>query len=256
MRFYLEVSLFLFIFVLSNYLKQFVMSKVSGYVVYEGPSQINGEPIVGIVTMSSNNIKTGNMASLWILHANSSPIEASKSGDDVAVCGNCPLRHHSGGACYVTLFQAPLAVYKAYKGNKYPRIDNYVPFEGVNLRFGAYGDPLALPIDVLVGLKSVIKNNTSYTHQWRNTTSEVVKQLSMASADSIEEAIEAQGMGWRTFRVTKDETDLMENEILCPNYTSDVQCVNCNLCKGASTKAKNIVIPVHGARKGKFTEGK
>lgn len=228
------------------------MSKVNGYIVYEGASQLNGEPIVGIITMKSNNVKTGDMASLWILHSELTPTDASKSGNDSAVCGDCPLRHFSGGACYVTLFQAPSSIYKSYKKGNYKKVEDYTPFEGINLRFGAYGDPLALPIDILVGLKGVIKNNTSYTHQWKNNTSEAVKLISMASADTIEEAKEAQSMGWRTFRVTKDENDLMENEIICPNYTTGVQCINCNLCKGTSTKAKNIVIPVHGARKGKF----
>ena len=76
----------------------------------------------------------------------------------------------------------------------------------------------------------------------------------MARVDSIEEAKIAQSKGWRTFRVTKDETVLMENEIICPNYTRDVQCIDCRLCSGAGNM-KNIVITVHGAKKGKFVEG-
>jgi len=229
------------------------MSKeIKGYVVYEGASMINGAPIVGIVTLESNNIKTGNMASLWILHGEIEPNQAIKSGDDSAVCGDCPLRHHTGGACYVITHQAPLSVFRAWKRGNYPKVDSYAIFEGLKMRFGAYGDPLALPTDILVGLKSVVKNNTSYTHQWETTNEDSVKDLTMASVETEEQAKVAQGRGWRTFRVVKNDNELMDNEIMCPNYTHGVQCIDCNLCKGASTKAKNIAIIVHGTKAKKF----
>lgn len=243
-----------------NNLNDMIMAKakkISGYVIYEGASRINGKNIVAIVTMESNNIKTGNMASMWILNADESPTEASKSGNDDSVCGACPHRHNSGGACYVTLFQAPLQVYKSWKKGSYPKLDDMNIFTDMKVRFGAYGDPYAIPMDILNSIKAVVKNNTSYTHQWNNESkgdNTILKQVSMASVDSIEEAKIAQSKGWRTFRVTKDESILLENEIICPNYTSDVQCIDCRLCSGASIKAKNIVIPVHGAKKGRFEE--
>ena len=231
--------------------------KVSGYVIYEGASRINGKNIVAVVTMESSNIKTGNMASMWILNADESPMDASKSGNDDSVCGACPHRHYSGGSCYVTLFQAPLQVWKSYKKGSYPKLDDMNIFTDMKVRFGAYGDPYAIPMDILNSIKSVVKNNTSYTHQWNNESidnNDILKKFSMASVDNIEEAKIAHSKGWRTFRITKDESNLLENEIICPNYTSGVLCINCNLCSGASIKAKNIVIPVHGAKKGKFIE--
>jgi hypothetical protein len=230
--------------------------KISGYVIYEGKSRINGKDIVAIVTMESSNVKTGNMASMWILNADESPIEASKSGNDDSVCGMCPHRHNLGGSCYVTLFQAPLQVWKSYKKGKYPVLYNMDIFNGMSVRFGAYGDPYAIPMDILNSIKAVVKNNTSYTHQWNNDNvdNSILKKVSMASVDSIEEAKIAQNNGWRTFRVTKNEDILMENEIICPNYTNDVKCIDCRLCSGASIKAKNIVIPIHGSKKNKFVE--
>jgi hypothetical protein len=57
----------------------------------------------------------------------------------------------------------------------------------------------------------------------------------------------AQSEGWRTFRVTNHLNDLMENEIICPNTTHGTKCIDCKLCSGFS-KAKNIVIQVHGAK--------
>ena len=236
-------------------LKTITMAKkdeIKGYVVYEGASMINGAPIVGIVTIESKNIKTGNMANLWILHAEIKPNEAVKSGDDSAVCGECPLRRFSGGACYVLPYHAPLSVFKSWKRGNYSKIDSYEVFEGLKMRFGAYGDPLALPTDILVGLKSVVKNNTSYTHQWETENSQIVKNLTMASVETVKQAKVAQSKGWRTFRVIKKESQLMDNEIMCPNYTHGVKCIDCNLCNGASSKAKNIAIVVHGAKAKKF----
>jgi hypothetical protein len=40
----------------------------------------------------------------------------------------------------------------------------------------------------------------------------------------------------------------MENEIICPNTTHGTKCIDCKLCSGFS-KAKNIVIQVHGVKR-------
>jgi hypothetical protein len=230
------------------------MPKPRGYIIYEGKSLINGEPIVGIVTMKSVNIKTGNMASMWILPQNIQPTEAVKSGADEAICGMCPQRHHLGGACYVTIFQAPNQVWKSYQKGNYPWVESLDVFDGITMRFGAYGDPYALPVAILSSIKARVTNNTSYTHQWKIASKELMT-TSMASVDNLEEAKEAHSMGYRTFRVTHNEKDILKNEIICPNFTNnEVQCINCKLCSGSESKAKSIVIPVHGAKKTKFVE--
>ena len=76
----------------------------------------------------------------------------------------------------------------------------------------------------------------------------------MASVDSIEEQKQAVSEGWRTFRVTSDLSDKLPNEIVCPNTTKAIQCADCGLCSGTSTRARNIVIEVHGAKKKKFVK--
>jgi hypothetical protein len=48
--------------------------------------------IVAVITLNSSNIKTGDMASMWILNADESLL-ASKSGSDESVCGQCVHRH-------------------------------------------------------------------------------------------------------------------------------------------------------------------
>jgi hypothetical protein len=231
------------------------MKKASGYIVYEGKSEINGENIVAIVTMKSTNVKTGNMASMWILNADMTPTEASKSGNDESVCGDCKHRAVNKGACYVTLFHAPLQVYKSYKKGNYPTAESMDIFTDMKVRFGAYGDPSAIPTQILASIKAVVKNNTSYTHQWK-ANNEILKRVSMASVDSIEEQKTAVANGWRTFRVTSDLTDKLDNEIICPNSTKNIQCADCGLCSGTSVGAKNIVIEVHGSKKGNFEKQK
>ena len=229
------------------------MKKPNGYIIYEGKSQLNGGNIVAIVTMSSKNIKTGNMASMWILNADIKPTEASKQGEDASVCGDCKHRAVNKGACYVTLHHAPLAVYKAYKRGNYPITNDMTIFEGMKVRFGAYGDPSAIPTQILASIKAVVKNNTSYTHQWKQGN-KILKQVSMASVDSIAEQKQAVSEGWRTFRVTSDLSDKLPNEIVCPNTTKAIQCADCGLCSGTSIRARNIVIEVHGAKKKKFVK--
>ena len=227
------------------------MKKVTGYTIFEGKSPITGDDIIAVITLKSTNIKTGNMASMWILHKDLSPIEASKEGKDESICGMCPHRHNLGGACYVTLFQAPLQVWKSYHKGNYPKVNDMTIFEGMSVRFGAYGDPNVIPIDILVQLKSVVKNSTSYTHQWKTESdNESLKSVSMAS-----EATLAIQNGWRYFRVTNDISDINKaTEIVCPNTTKGIQCIDCGLCKGNTIKAKNIVIEVHGSKKKKFNE--
>lgn len=92
-----------------------VKSKIRGVVLYEGPSVLDNSPIVVIATLNTSNVKTGNMVQTWILRADMNPLDASKQGLDHAICGRCPHRRNLGGACYVTLHQAPRAIYEAYK---------------------------------------------------------------------------------------------------------------------------------------------
>ena len=234
------------------------MKKPTGYIVYEGVSQLDGvSPIVGIITMKSANVKTGNMAQLWILRSDIHPIDAKKASLDDAICGQCQFRQSLGGACYVNLGHAPSAVYRTYSKGGYPVAESLNIFKDMKVRFGAYGDPAALPVSILATLKRYVKNNTSYTHQWKdNKNNDTLKQVSMASVDSLAEAQEAKEAGYRWFRVTNDIDTLREDEIICPNTTKGTQCIDCNLCSGNSVKAKSIVIESHGTWSKKFNEDK
>lgn len=230
-------------------------------ILYEGPSMLNGKPIVAIATGfkggRSSNIKTGPMVQTWILSQKESPTEAAKSGNDDAVCGDCPLRPLNLGTCYVTLFQGPRAIWTTWKRGGYPEY-NPEAFTGEPVRFGAYGDPAAVPFHIWDSIGLQASMTTGYTHQWR-TCDPLHKHYCMASVETEEDAMLARERGWRTFRVTTRPGDRsLSKEVICPASEEaghKIQCIDCGACDGVSSRRKShIVIHAHGSRTKKFIE--
>lgn len=231
------------------------MSKVKGYVLYEGPSAINGELIVAILTLESTNKKTGNMAQLWILANDTAPNIAQKTGEDSAVCGDCPIKKE----CYVLTFQGPLSVWNAYKRGSYENIANtFQPDKLIDtslmflidliIRFGAYGDPAALPKWLIKIIAKNCKDFTGYTHQWNKRKFNFLKNYFMASVETKKLAEKAIKKGFRYFRIKQSGANNFESEIDCPSNIG-IQCIDCKLCNG-NKQAANITIEAHGARAG------
>lgn len=236
------------------------MSRPNGVVLYEGPSQIDGAPIVMIATGlvgGSGNAKTGaGLIQTWILRADVSPTAAVNSGADASICGNCPHRgtiedgRNVGRSCYVTVFQAPLSVWNAYKRGSYPKAQGG-EFQGRGVRLGSYGDPAAVPFHVWQAALAGASYWTGYTHQWARFPE--FAAYCMASADSLADRAAAKLLGFRTFRVTADRTlaDRQAREIVCPASAEagfKTTCDACRACGGLTAKAKaDVVIAVHGA---------
>jgi hypothetical protein len=241
------------------------VAKSNGYIIYEGPSMLDGAPIVVIATgfeSGSTNRKTGAMIQTYILRRDLPPTEAIQTGDDASICGDCPHRGKTvtvrgkaknvGRTCYVNVGQGALSVYRAYERGAYPLWDGYFP--GTTLpfiRLGTYGDPAAAPAHVWQSLLRDASGHTGYTHQWRDPRFAYLKSLCMASADTAEEAALAQSQGWRTFRVSLDpERDpLRKGEALCPASAEagkKLTCAQCLACGGADGRRSSIYIPAHG----------
>jgi hypothetical protein len=233
----------------------------SGVVLYNGPSRIDGAPIVAIacrITAASTNGKTGAMVQTFIMRRDIAPHEALKTGDDSSVCGDCLLRPINKGStrCYVRVYQAPLSVWDAYQRGRYavPGVHfdaKLLPalFAGLSFRIGSYGDPAAIPASVWKTVTRRVKNRTGYTHQWRKRIGAGLKDLCMASADNESDVATATAKGWRTFRVRKHDAPTLANESVCPASKEGgqrTQCDTCGLCQGATIAAKNIVIADHG----------
>lgn len=225
-----------------------------GYILYEGPSILDGQPIVVIATLKTNNRKTGDMVQTWIIRSDINPVEAAAQNADISICGNCP---HKGTSCYVNIGQAPNAVYKAYKRGAYPYYDNVdalAMLEGRAIRFGAYGDPAAAPTAIWAHLADIADKHTGYTHQLNHKHFDPrILRLVMASADSPKQADRFNQVNKaRTFRVMNAGDMLRPNEIECLADSKGLSCADCTLCDGNRSNQPNIAITVHGGSASKF----
>lgn len=221
-----------------------------GYILHEGKSKLDGKPIVVIATMKSANRKTGNMVQTWILRSDIDPVQVSQSKQDFSICGNCPHRQSLRGDCYVNIGQAPLSVYRGFKRGIYKDISQDKDFEryfiGASVRFGAYGDPVLIPLRIVKKIAGVAKNHTGYTHQWKKARFQSYNKFFMASVDNIVETSEAIINKWRYFRASRS-INLAKNEIECVSETRNITCKKCGLCNGFNNR-KSIVIKLHGSR--------
>lgn len=234
------------------------VAQVNGFIFYRGPSMLDGSPIIAIATgtaRGSRNGKTGAEVQTWILRDDMSPVDAVKTGADAAICGTCVHRGDGTGkarSCYVTVFQAPLVVWKSAQRGLYPTLNEHaasLALSGKVVRLGSYGDPAAVPANVWRTLVAFTSGHTGYTHQWR--TNDDLRDLCMASCDSSFEQELAKAQGWRTFRVMRKGDRLNPREIACPASAeagAKTSCSACKACGGTSSKAKiDIAIIAHGA---------
>jgi len=249
------------------------MAKYETVILYEGPSSYDGNPIVVLAQrgvgsgVSSKNAKTGDMVQTFILLVDVDPITASRTGQDKAVCGDCPHMGtpHKGDTgtakdrtCYVTLCHAPLGKWKAYKKGAYKRIEGHEAIRafalGLKVRLGTYGDPAYAPSYIWESLLSASAGHTGYTHGKVNPMPDNL----MTSADTATQAQAAWHRGERTFRVISDLVDVVKgSEVVCPASAEAGQrttCDKCKLCSGAGVAAKSIAIVAHGGSKRKAKE--
>ncbi len=227
------------------------MSKPDGLIIYDGPSTIDHERIVVIATgfKRSKNKKTGSVIQTWILVANQGPFDAAESGDDYSICGDCKHRHFR--SCYVNLAHGPAHVWDAWKRGKYtPATPKSLDlFQNKFVRFGSYGDPVAVPVSIWNSLLSVMSSHTSYTHRWR-VAPDAYRQFCMASCDTEKEVKAARAKGWRPFYARLDTDLVPEGFFICPASAEGgrkLTCVECNGCRGKkSSGQKDATIIIHG----------
>lgn len=230
------------------------MSSPAGYVIYRGPSALGDGDIIVIACAleRSRNSKTGHMVQTYILRADMHPVEAVRTGADDAICGDC--KHRGllgvGRSCYVTLAHGPSHVWRSYQRGVYPDASpadvGWLLRDKV-IRLGTYGDPAAAPLEVWQELVRWAAAWTGYSHAWRRL-GVAWRELLMASADTPNEAWDAQTRGWRTFRVGAGTA---YGEVRCPasaEMGKKTVCADCRACMGLSAKARaSIVIAPHGA---------
>src|SRR5215475_5575043 len=104
----------------------------NGYIIYEDQRYV--VITTGFIRKSKND-KTGDMLQSFILDKTVNPNVAVKTGQDKAVCFDCPCRpsdpiHDPQSAvydpdapeCYVIVYQAPTSVWKKFKRGGYARL--------------------------------------------------------------------------------------------------------------------------------------
>jgi hypothetical protein len=246
-------------------------------IFYNGPSLLDGKPIVGIISnlsLPSGNKKTGAyMAQTYIMRADICPLEAAyHENGDYSVCGNCSFKPSNLNLCYVNIAQAPSNIWKAFNNDRYLTIDRY-PLNTIGdrtLRFGAYGDPTAIPFVAWQPLIEKFPKSTGYTHQWESCD-RAWQQYLMASCETTSQRDLAKSLGWRTARVTDTSDRIFSGELWCPAQASEqntvkAHCETCRLCSGGDDKSvslnssdrpmthssPDIAFVVHGQTKKRF----
>ena len=110
---------------------------MQSFVFYDGPSALDGAPIIGIAVLRSDNRKTGDMVQTYILRADTHPVDAIRDGSDASICGDCQHRARTietvdkrgrkrskrVRTCYVNVGQSVAAVFGAWTRGAYPLID-------------------------------------------------------------------------------------------------------------------------------------
>lgn len=223
-----------------------------GIRAWEGPSPVDGTPLVLVITPRSHNQKTGPMVQAWLLVRDQEPFEALRTGADRAICGDCV---HRGGedrrTCYVSMFHGPRMIWRSLRTGGYPLVTGQAAAEaiaGESVRITAYGDPAFVPFEVWRTLLSRASGWAGYTHQWR-TCDRRFQTLLMASVETEAEQRDAQRNGWRTFRARPIGAPLLASEFQCPASEEAghrTTCARCQLCRGAASPARSVTLQLHG----------
>jgi len=258
----------------------------NGYIVWEN------DEIVCIATgfqNSSANSKTGGMIQTWFLAKETNPADAVSRGIDSKVCFDCPFAN--GNGCYVAIGKAPMGIYRKWQNGLmmnawetllglptshsigYQNLVDLSLVVGRKFRFGSYGEPILLPIEIVKAIASASNGWTGYTHQWRNPSNLKYRDYFRASTSDNDDAI-AQSYGWKTFCVSDRE---IPNSIVCPasheaiaiaaarhawqslygatKQWKQASCEDCGMCSGNVRKtsrgivanvAPNVRIKSHG----------
>ena len=230
----------------------------SGVVLFRGRSPFaNNQPFAVIAILGkSANKKTGNMIQIYIILDSMKATDSIRTGDDEAVCGDCPLRGLLGKVrtCYVNLGQGPRSVFEGYQRGIYPDYEPSIHdelFMDRYIRFGAYGEPVLIPVELVEHLATLAAGHTGYSHQFGKPQFQVFRKYFMASTHTESDRRRAESLGWRWFNtVTSDER--LPGAIVCPASAEAgkrATCAECRACNGShgdNDRRKNIQIQIHG----------
>ena len=152
-----------------------------------------------------------------------------------------------------------MALYRTYKNGGYSHLQMGSPewdsfFRGASVRFGAYGNPSHLPLEMIENIANLSVSHTGYFHDWNIMPVPLAKAYGkyfMASCEPSNVAF-AQNLGLRTFTVVPEAPSDNRFGIECLADKSGLQCIDCGLCDGNSRSANrslplpSVWIKAHG----------
>jgi hypothetical protein len=160
-------------------------------------------------------------------------------------CLNCPFRPYL--KCYTHKFNEYIGMLSMLRSVKEIKPLDKIRDQILSwskdryIRFGQYGEPTLVPLDLVSDMVNVANNWTGYTHQWRKK-----KEYSpyfMASTHSLAESLRAELIGFRSFVAVSVK---IENKgfVQCPaakETGKKSNCEKCGLCSGSKGKGKKSV---------------
>jgi len=219
-------------------------------------------------TKPSGNSKIGMGYVVQTYHFAEEQVRDNNFTDDTNTCFDCPYSYNQNngksGGCYthkgmqyVGLKSMLNRLNKLYHNNSIKPLDPQQVKDYLSaskylhpkvVRFGAYGEPVLLPLNLVGKLYKLAPKTTGYTHQWHKPLVSAYSKYLMASCHSVIEASVANSMGWRGF-VSVDKSQLTAGAI-CPAAKEfkghKKTCVECGACNGRSTgRTNNIFINKH-----------
>jgi hypothetical protein len=175
---------------------------------------------------------------------------------DGAVCFDCPFAVSNGAklsACYThklmqySGFLSSLrSIRTEMQWDEIPELNSDIASDivracsGLYVRFGTYGEPSLIPLDLMASIALVAKNWTGYTHQWLRKPE--YSAFLMASVHNEAQALFASKQGWKSFIATKEA--LAKPFVNCPASEEagfKSTCSKCGLCSGSEGKGQKSV---------------
>ena len=109
------------------------------------------------------------------------------------------------------------------------------------VRFGTYGEPSLLDVQLVKAMALSAKSWTGYTHQWNKEWANEYAEYFMASTHNKEETYKAKLKNYRSFIASTTGT---EEAVTCPASAEagfKSNCASCGLCSGTLGKGKKDI---------------
>ncbi len=200
-------------------------------------------------TGTTKNVKTGNVPTLWVGKTREQSYDSCK-GCKLLETKDCYAQFGTPSMAHKSMIRA------ADKGKDYSLKQALMDSRrsAKMARFGAIGDPGALPLDYITKAIAAVRkaglDPVGYTHHWRDKPE--LAGVFMASCDDLSEVDDALAKGFRAAVVLpwdhegKFTTPGGAKGIVCPAMVKQgLTCNDCRLCDG-SKRGPVIGFPNHG----------